>query len=162
MNKYVIFLNKVIKMLDFASSYSSSLTLVIKMAESENVAERWLTFDGNTAIRTLLMAWMQSTYVCFTALFINIAQLYFLGHDLIVITVAGFTGQIQPSWRRAGWIHGVDQVPGTTFAGWYPCINCRCLSLTYSLEITNSTKNNPVEYPSAINFVELMQLTACK
>ena len=58
------------------------------------------------------------------------------------ITITGFTGQIQPSWRRAIWLHRVGHIPVTTFIGWGPCINNRWLSLIHSLQITNTIKKN--------------------
>ena len=57
----------------------------IKWQKSEHVAECWFTFQGSTATRTPQMARFQSnrSHVIFDSFFINIAQLQFLGHDLL-------------------------------------------------------------------------------
>ena len=69
----------------FATFHYLWLTILSKLTKSEHVVERWLTFHGIAANRTPQIARKQSssTRVFLTALFINIAQLYFEGHDLL-------------------------------------------------------------------------------
>ena len=70
------------------------------MAKSEHVAERWLTFLANTAVRTPQIARKQSsnTHVFFNSFVWNIADLYFLGHGPLCHHCGWFYWPIIQPW----------------------------------------------------------------
>ena len=70
-----------------------------------------------------------------------------------VITVAGFTAQIRPPWRRAKELYGVDHLHWLMFMHKESDI----LSPNYK-----RNEKMPLVYLSVINFMEFMQLTAGK